>query len=73
MDTALSEISKVEYIHSDEHLLDALRRFKGLRTYAHTSDRAQGALHLKMQELAAKGRVVVEKVEGNVWRWRSVA
>lgn len=70
MDTPLSQISKTEYIHSDEHLLGALRRFKVLRTYPAARDRSQVALHAKMVELETKRRVVRVCADGNTVQWR---
>lgn len=71
MDTELSEISKVEYIYNDEHLLGALQRYKTLRTFPGVSDRGQVALHAKMVELEARRKVVRVGADGNTVRWRS--
>ena len=71
METALANIMRVEYIHSDEHLLGVIRRFKGLRTYPAASDRGQRALHEKLLELAAKEIVVFDRRDGAAWCWQA--
>lgn len=71
MDTPLSQISRTEYIHSDDHLLGALRRYKMLRTYPAASDRGQVALHARMLALEARRLVTRVGADGNTVRWRS--
>lgn len=71
MDTPLSDISRVEYIHTDDHLLTAMRRYKGLRTYPGASDRSQVALHAQVEKLAAKGLVRRVRTEGASVLWQS--
>jgi hypothetical protein len=71
MDTPLSAISRTEYVGSDEHLLGALRRYRGLRTYPTASDRGQVALHQAMERLAARGLVQQAGTDGTAVRWRS--
>lgn len=71
MDTPLSDIMRVEYIHSDEHLLGALRRFTELWTYPGATDRGQLALHAQMEALAARGLVRQVAAKGSRVHWRS--
>ncbi len=71
-DVELTTISRTEYIHSDDHLLGALRRYKELWTYPRASDRGQVALHLRLQALQARGLVKVVKTGGNTVTWRLV-
>lgn len=71
MDTPLSQISRTEYIHSDDGLLSALRRYKALRTYPAASDRGQVALHERMLALETRGLVKRAGADGNTVRWRS--
>lgn len=71
-DVELSAISRIEYVHSDEHLLNALRRYKQLRTYPTASDRGQLALHERMVALERRGLVRQAGLDGAAIRWRSM-
>lgn len=73
MDTELSAISRTVYLPSDEHLLHALVRYKGLRSYPTASDRGQVALHQRLLALEAKGLVRQAGLDGAAVRWVSVA
>ncbi len=72
-DVAISTISRTEYIHSDDHLLSALARYKELWTYPRASDKGQVALHAKLSALQAKGLVKVVKTDANTVTWRLAA
>lgn len=71
MDVELDTITRVEYLPSDDHLLNALRRYKRLRTYPTASDRAQQALHQAMLRLQAKGLARHVGHDGSAMSWRS--
>jgi hypothetical protein len=70
-DVELSAMTRTEYVHTDEHLLGALRRFKQLRTYPTASDRGQLALHERMVALERRGLVRQVGLDGAAVRWRS--
>lgn len=71
-DIEIGSLERHEYVHTDDHLLGALRRYKGLRTYPTASDRSQVALHARMLQLAAKGLVRETGRDGVAIRWQSV-
>jgi hypothetical protein len=70
-DIAITQISRTEYIHSDDHLLAALKRFRGLRSYPAAADRGQRALHDRLMQLAVRGLVRQVGHDGNTVRWQS--
>lgn len=71
MDTPLSDIMRVEHIHSEEQLLGAMRRYQGLRTYPGAASAQQRALHAFVEAMAAKGLAVRVQEKGPCVHWQA--
>lgn len=60
-------------IKDERELLDAIRRYRRLRTYPHAHDSAQRTLHAACERLRDQGLVVGAQDGGSAVMWRVTA